>query len=223
VPTRPMPPTSTAPRLPERTATIRSAARGSMVTTYLPHLRKASSTSLRTRISMLLVLGGIGNVVLPGLPALSTTTETYLAVTIACGILSAVRAGIERIGPRMNRTANLRSFLGIAHSSRRGTKWFRELALHNFRRRNSQQIQRTNQLLPHVSRRGEKKLLTSFVCFRQNVVLVIEVIERLRQLKSIFREVRRFRGRDTLLDDQRKLRGAQPQLPNIVVTRREII
>src|SRR5437868_6989346 len=79
VPTRPMPPTSTEPRLPERTATIRSAARGSIVTTYLPHLRKASSTSLRTRISMLLVLGGIGNVVLSGVPALSTTTETYLA------------------------------------------------------------------------------------------------------------------------------------------------
>src|SRR5215471_11442531 len=84
-----------------------------MVTMYLPHLRKASSTSLRVRISMLLVRGGSGNVVLSGVPAFNTTTETYLAVTMACDILSALRAGMERIGPRMNRMANFRSLLGI--------------------------------------------------------------------------------------------------------------
>ena len=62
----------------------------------------------------------------------------------------------------------------------------------------------------HHRCRGQKKSFTGFVGFGEDVVLVVEVVELLRELESIFCRVRRLGGGDALQHDVRELAGTQP-------------
>ena len=48
------------------------------------------------------------------------------------------------------------------------------------------------------------------VLFRQNVMLVVEVVELLRQLECVLGQRRRFGRRDALLNHLRRLPSRQP-------------
>ena len=51
----------------------------------------------------------------------------------------------------------------------------------------------------------------------QDVVLVVEVVELLRQLERIFCKVRGLCGRDGLIDHPFQFAGGKPNLPDLVV------
>src|SRR5579864_2993117 len=78
-------------------------------------------------------------------------------------------------------------------------------------------LQAANERPPHNRGRSQKKLLFRLIRFGEYVVLVVKVVELLRQLESILGGVGRLGGGDTLFDDVRKLSRTQPELPYLVV------
>ena len=60
------------------------------------------------------------------------------------------------------------------------------LKLHHSRRGNSHEAQAIHERPAHHCGRSQKKLLTCFVRFGEYVVLVVEIIELLRQLEGVF-------------------------------------
>ena len=88
--------------------------------------------------------------------------------------------------------------------------------LHHRRDGDSQNRERTNQLAPNHRHGGEQKLLSAFVGFVQDRMAVIEGIEKLRQLESVFRQIGRLRGGDALIDEESGFGGGQPELPDLV-------
>ena len=63
---------------------------------------------------------------------------------------------------------------------------------------------------------ARRKCFLCFIGFGEDMVLVVEVIEHLRQLERIFRRVCGFSGDDALAHHGGKLSGTEPELPEIL-------
>src|SRR6266851_346193 len=87
------------------------------------------------------------------------------------------------------------SYVGLDRSIRRQfyvRRNFSALKLHFLRRFNYQQSQRPHQLRFHQFRQPQQKRSLLFIRLRQDMVLVVKIIERLCQLKRILRHERRL-------------------------------
>ena len=79
--------------------------------------------------------------------------------------------------------------------------------LHHRRSFNPQEAKRPSHLPLSHHCRGQQERLPRRVGLMQNMMPMIKIVELLRELKRILRQVSRLGGRKTLLDDQRQLRG----------------
>ena len=86
---------------------------------------------------------------------------------------------------------------------------------HNWRSFYAHYTQHSNEFSADDGGGRHKKLLTRLVRLVKDVVAMVEVVELLRELECVFRQVRRLGRHDALLDDIRSLGGKQPQLPDL--------
>src|SRR5260370_14516766 len=77
-------------------------------------------------------------------------------------------------------------------------------------------IKSSDKCVSHHRCRSQKKAVASFIGLGKDVVRVLEVIELLRQLKSVLGRVGGLRCRDALLDQVGELSGAKPELPKLI-------
>src|SRR6185437_16400098 len=110
----------------------------------------------------------------------------------------------------------------VLRGVRKGCRWLLRACavlrqkLHGRRHADAHHAEHPSELAAHHGGGGEQKLLAALVRLADDAVAVVEVVEKLRQLKSMFGSVGGFSGSDALLDHQRGFGRRQPQLPDLV-------
>src|SRR4029077_11470089 len=89
------------------------------------------------------------------------------------------------------------------------------MALHFLGCFDAQQIQSSHQLRFHKPAESQQKSALLFIRFRQNVMLVVEIVERLRQLKRILRNKRGLLRSDRGVSRVIKRAIQQQQFPKV--------
>src|SRR5262245_52116655 len=93
---------------------------------------------------------------------------------------------------------------------------FTKTALHYRRNDNSHRGQDSYQFAANYGGGGQQKRFAGLIVFAEDRMMVVEGIEKLRQLESMLCQVRRLGGGDALINDLRGLGGGQPEFPDFV-------
>ena len=89
--------------------------------------------------------------------------------------------------------------------------------LHRFGALDSQPAKHRDQFPQRDGSRRQQERPSFVILFGEDVVVVVEVAEILRQLEGVLGQVRRLRRGDALIQHQRAASGSQPESPDVFV------